>query len=1323
MNHLTRIYTTAGQLQASRSFLKDLRGLGKTPEGVEFAKALAEGTALGASPMEVVEEVVKAMGGNQTIALEILGAVEEITKAMVGQHTRTLANGKTVNVKAYESARTAAMKQTTLAHGATFHAMRTKTAEGHDNAASAHEEAAKQHGEAHAVHPMDVPEVGEEHAKLKASHLNAVTYHRSEADAIRGEDKYNRAKVKAGTATRAAGEAYDSHSKVAAHQAAAAAHLKAAEAKPGAGHEEQAEGHDIQAKAHEASFKAGMGPLPYPTVKRGAMASGEAEKATTQAVKTGTKSDHGKAAALHAQAIDHHMALHGAHEDSEDGHHGGMAMRHMELHAYHAKKAQEAEGAKVETQTVAKAHHEASQRVVNGKVIQIAAYDDGVAAKQKAAKKAHPLADLDHPAYNTPTKVAKRNGNPRTAIQYNDTEASAQAIRANSNWSKSDHAKLAEAHTAAADYHKKVWAKTQDEAHEQTFGKKAGPFDYKVSGIGREEYSEPHKDQLRYHAHAETKHGTLAAAHAHIAKHVRNLPEQSTIAKSEGGCMTTLGGGTDIATKTGGAALAVEGRPDEKDRKKDEDEEEVGKSHVEGHTRTVNGKVVQVKAYDFERMWNHHGEVMNHASHNPRAASKTDDAVLASEEAHGNEELGVEKNDQHAYAAHMHREAAQEHDHAAAASSDDALRLHHATAAMNHHSFADEHTRIQRSMEKPDAGEHSTDAMNKMLGMSLHGNGTARQATEHAHNQTIRAGEKDTALSHGRAYNAHRAAAEAHRDRARDHTNRMDIMPEVIENHHAIAKHHDDAAAAHLEEMRAKKDAATPGVEGARIVKAHVEQHTRVVGGKTVQVSGYDTHANAANAISQNATKATSHSISKGHEEHAAAAQLHKDAAEAHRNAAQHAPEAWMARGHEDQANLHGHYASSHAKKAAELAPAARAKKTPVVTELPNGMRHTEGEDSTGKPIHSVSAGGAILGHGKTREEAMAMADRETKAHQEGKTTAATPQSQSDSAKAAGREAAMKGRGESGYEESHGKAAMLHEKAGLAHLQAHAEGKGGEHANEAGHHFAQSVDHTGESHGAAGKYEHAAKIAGLISEHADAHKLEDNYKSHDQHAAGHLMAIEAHGQAREAAQANASRSLTNGDEEKAASYQSKADAHHAKVNHHRAEMAKGHDEINLRAKRAESASRATMAPAGGAKVHEEAAAAHRHAAAIQYDSEVRGQHEAKAAHHDEQVAAMKRRTPEDAAETLHGKALAAAKSVKGRTGKQNLPYSETAHAASVRAEQTGSKDDHAQAARLHTGAEMSHDQAREDTGYKHKGHDEAWMAHHRAAAYHRAKAQ
>ena len=339
MNHLTQIFSTANRLQASRTFLRDLRGLDKTPEGIEFAKAIGNAAACGASAQEVVEEVVKAMGGNEGLALEVLESVQELAKAHVEHHTRTLANGKTVDVKAYESARTAAMKQTTQAHGATFHAMRTKTPEAHENAAAAHRVAAASHGDAHAVHPMDVPEVGEEHAKLKGQHSTAINYHEDEAKTMRQDAKYQQAKGKADNASGAVRQAYDTHQKVVAHKAAAEAHTQAATEKPGAGHEEQAEAHEMTAKAHEAEHKSHFSPLNWHQTKRAALASGEASAATEQAAKTGTREDHGKAAALHAAAIDHHMTVHGKHESDEDGHHAKVAAQHMELHAFHASKA------------------------------------------------------------------------------------------------------------------------------------------------------------------------------------------------------------------------------------------------------------------------------------------------------------------------------------------------------------------------------------------------------------------------------------------------------------------------------------------------------------------------------------------------------------------------------------------------------------------------------------------------------------------------------------------------------------------------------------------------------------------------------------------------------------------------------------------------------------------------------------------------------------------------------------------------------------------------------------------------------------------------
>lgn len=81
------------------------------------------------------------------------------------------------------------------------------------------------------------------------------------------------------------------------------------------------------------------------------------------------------------------------------------------------------------------------------------------------------------------------------------------------HFSKEDHMDAAKAHMQAAGEHEAAWGEKQKEAHNATFGKDPEFHDYRISGIGRDEYSEEHKDQLRNHAHSKTAH--IAAAHAH----------------------------------------------------------------------------------------------------------------------------------------------------------------------------------------------------------------------------------------------------------------------------------------------------------------------------------------------------------------------------------------------------------------------------------------------------------------------------------------------------------------------------------------------------------------------------------------------------------------------------------------------------------------------------------------------------------------------------------------------------------------------------------------------------------------------------------------
>jgi hypothetical protein len=81
------------------------------------------------------------------------------------------------------------------------------------------------------------------------------------------------------------------------------------------------------------------------------------------------------------------------------------------------------------------------------------------------------------------------------------------------DWSKQDHLDATRYHTEMAREWGKEWGEVQREAHLETFGKEPGAHDYKISGIGREEYSGTAKGRLRTLAHDKGEAGAIAAAH------------------------------------------------------------------------------------------------------------------------------------------------------------------------------------------------------------------------------------------------------------------------------------------------------------------------------------------------------------------------------------------------------------------------------------------------------------------------------------------------------------------------------------------------------------------------------------------------------------------------------------------------------------------------------------------------------------------------------------------------------------------------------------------------------------------------------------------
>lgn len=128
---------------------------------------------------------------------------------------------------------------------------------------------------------------------------------------------------------------------------------------------------------------------------------------------------------------------------------------------------------------------------------------------------------LDHPAYVT---TARRGfGGHTFAVSVLSCLCANVGVRLLKRFLPSEtrqwHATMAELHAKKAIEHRDSWSSVADQAALQTFGRKFSMFDYRISGIASEEFSEEHKDALRVHAHSQGKHHRLAVLHHMAAGH------------------------------------------------------------------------------------------------------------------------------------------------------------------------------------------------------------------------------------------------------------------------------------------------------------------------------------------------------------------------------------------------------------------------------------------------------------------------------------------------------------------------------------------------------------------------------------------------------------------------------------------------------------------------------------------------------------------------------------------------------------------------------------------------------------------------------------
>ena len=144
--------------------------------------------------------------------------------------------------------------------------------------------------------------------------------------------------------------------------------------------------------------------------------------------------------------------------------------------------------------------------------------DAGVEPDAVVEAEAAGEADHNHPMYHTPVKVKGMRAK-QTAASNHTGNAGSILRKVAPHLSKAGHLHLAKGHAAKAKEHDKSWGETQHAAHMHTFKTKPAFHDYKVSGVGRDEYSDEHKEKLRHHAHAASLHRALSHAHLSAGRH------------------------------------------------------------------------------------------------------------------------------------------------------------------------------------------------------------------------------------------------------------------------------------------------------------------------------------------------------------------------------------------------------------------------------------------------------------------------------------------------------------------------------------------------------------------------------------------------------------------------------------------------------------------------------------------------------------------------------------------------------------------------------------------------------------------------------------
>lgn len=120
---------------------------------------------------------------------------------------------------------------------------------------------------------------------------------------------------------------------------------------------------------------------------------------------------------------------------------------------------------------------------------------------------------LNHPAYQARVKLRGYTSQVSVIGAHSNADGAKVLCRLNPEWSKDDHKRLAYQHALEAERLKARYSDLLEQAAQETFGRSWQVSDYRVSAIGRDEFSPAIKDALRFAAHAQANHQAIARAH------------------------------------------------------------------------------------------------------------------------------------------------------------------------------------------------------------------------------------------------------------------------------------------------------------------------------------------------------------------------------------------------------------------------------------------------------------------------------------------------------------------------------------------------------------------------------------------------------------------------------------------------------------------------------------------------------------------------------------------------------------------------------------------------------------------------------------------